>query len=249
MAEILREHSDSLVLIAKEKSAEIYLLKNKLLPNLSHANVFTTSPEEHLLNKTEENEQFILNLQQEELLAMDPKLLTQISDNLYFNDLRTIFIAHDKRLFAVLCNKNIMSNYLSTDELNRLHQYVIPTYLIDEKIKRLADANKDAWVLKKFSGGKGEGMTIGKETQPSAFKKILATAALDTIAQPFIEQPLFNLINYHSADKKNSDDALYLVGSILSFNNQLLGPGLFRASAKTVINATGGGATFFTALY
>ena len=47
-------------------------------------------------------------------------------------------------------------------------------------------------------------MTIGKETQPSAFKKILQTAALDAIAQPFIEQPLFNLINYHASDKKRT---------------------------------------------
>lgn len=227
------------ILMGNEKSAEIYLLKNKLLSTLSHPNVITLS--------TAENQQFILNLQQEELLAIDPQRFTQITDNTYFNDIRTVFIAHDKRLFAILCNKNIMSKYMTADEFKRLSHYVIPTYLIDEKIKRDISTNANAWVLKKFTGGKGEGMTIGKETPPSASKKILQTTALDTIAQPFIEQPLFNLINYH-ADTKNNHDSLYLVGSILSFNHQLLGPGLFRASAKTVINAASG-ATFFTPLY
>ena len=227
------------ILIDKEKSAEIYLLKNKLLATLSHPKLLALS--------AAENQQFILNLQQEELLAIDPQRFTQITDNTYFNDIRTIFIAHDKRLFAILCNQDIMSKYMTADELKRLSRYVIPTYLIDEKLKRDISANTDAWVLKKFTGGKGEGMTIGKETPPSVSKKILQTAALDTIAQPFIKQPLFNLINYH-ADTKNSHDSLYLVGSILSFNRQLLGPGLFRASAKTVINAASG-ATFLTPLY
>lgn len=227
------------ILFDKEKSAEIYLLNNKLLSTLSHPKLLALS--------TQENQQFILNLQQEELLALDPQRFTQITDNTYFNDIRTIFIAHDKRLFAILCNQDIMSKYMTADEFKRLSRYVIPTYLIDEKIKRDISANTEAWVLKKFTGGKGEGMTIGKETPPSALKKTLQTAALDAIAQPFIEQPLFNLINYH-ADIKNSHDRLYLVGSILSFNNQLLGPGLFRASAKTVINAASG-ATFFTPLY
>ncbi|BBB15354.1 uncharacterized protein RVIR1_08710 [Candidatus Rickettsiella viridis] len=227
------------ILIGKEKSTEIYLLKNKLLSTLSHPKLLALS--------TQENQQFILNLQQEELLALDPQQFTQITASTYFNDIRTVFIAHDKRLFAILCNQDIMSKYMTADEFKRLSHYIIPTYLIEEKIKRDLSANTDAWVLKKFTGGKGKGMTIGKATPPSLFKKILQTAALDTIAQPFIEQPLFNLINYHT-DTKNSHASLYLVGSILSFNNQLLGPGLFRASVKTVINAASG-ATFFTPLY
>ena len=237
------------ILFDKEKSFDIFLLKNiweKTLPNLKLK--LMTPPEclfkNKFLDQRRNRFQGILNLHQEELLTLEPSLFNEITAQTYFNDIRTILIVHDKRLLSVLSNKTIMSRYISSEKYNRLATYIIPTYSLNDNTIENIKVNPKNWVLKKISAGKGEGMTIGKETPLAKFSTVLNEKKLDYIAQPFIEQPLFQLLNGSCTYQ-----ALYLVGTILSFNNILVGPGLLRGSHKTIINIAQGDTTIFTPFY
>ena len=95
-------------------------------------------------------------------------------------------------------------------------------------------------------------MYIGKETHSTEILSILNEKKFDYIAQPFIEQPLFQLLNDSSKNRgtrRGDYQTMYLVGSLLSFNNLLLGPGILRGSHKTIINVAQGGTTLFMPIY
>lgn len=187
--------------------------------------------------------QTILNLHQEELLKLKPSLLNEITTQNYFNDVRTIFIVHDKRFLSILSNRAIMSNYISPEKYNRLATYIIPTYILNADIIQSIKSNMKSWVFKKNSAGKGEGMIIGKEVQSTEIYTVLSKRRFEYIAQPFIDQPLFRLLN--NASKIQNYQTLYLVGTILSFNNIFLGPGILRSSSKSIINIAQGNTTIF----
>ncbi|WP_342146139.1 hypothetical protein [Rickettsiella endosymbiont of Aleochara curtula] len=240
----------------KEKSFDIFLLKNllrKTSPNLkwklpiSSEFLFTNK-----LIKGNNYSQIILNLHQEELLNLEPDLFNEINASTYFNDIRTIFIVHDKRLLSILSNKTIMSKYISSEKCNRLASYIVPTYLLSDSTVQTIKSNPKNWVLKKNSAGKGEGMYIGKETPLTEISTVLNEKKSDYIAQPFLGQPLFLLLNDSSKNRNANYDGyqtIYLVGSILSFNNALLGPGILRGSRKTIVNVAQGNTTIFVPMY
>lgn len=242
----------------KEKSFDIFLLQNILEKTSPKLPLKLITPSEwSFKNKffvQEENHSFqaILNLHQEELLALESSLFNEISTHTYFNDIRTILLVHDKRLLSILSNKEIMSQYLSSEKCNRLANYIIPTYILNDDAVQNITLNPQNWVLKKISTGKGEGMYIGKETHSTEILSILNEKKFDYIAQPFIEQPLFQLLNDSSKNRgtrRGDYQTMYLVGSLLSFNNLLLGPGILRGSHKTIINVAQGGTTLFMPIY
>lgn len=240
----------------KEKSFDIFLLQNllrKTSPNLTLK--LKTSSEFLFTNKLiKENNcsQAILNLHQEELLNLEPSLFNEINTSSYFNDVKTILIVHDKRLLSILSNKTIMSKYISSEKCNRLTSYIVPTYLLSDSTVQTIKSNHKNWVLKKNSAGKGEGMYIGKELQFEEISTVLNEKKSDYIGQPFIEQPLFLLLNDSGKDWNTNYagyQTIYLVGSILSFNNTLLGPGILRGSNKTIVNVAQGNTTVFVPIY
>lgn len=145
-----------------------------------------------------------------------------------------------------------MSKYISSEKCNRLASYIVPTYLLSDSTVKTIKSNPKNWVLKKNSAGKGEGMYIGKAIQAAEISTVLNEKKSDYIAQPFIEQPLFPLLN-DSGKNRNANYAeyqtIYLVGSILSFNNALLGPGIVRGSNKTIVNVAQGNTTVFAPIY
>lgn len=235
------------ILLNKEKSFDICLLRN-ILEKTSNLTVKQISP----FNNQQSDHVFqtILNLHQEELVCLDSDLFKEITAQPYFNDIRTIFIVHDKRLLALLSNKKIMSKYISSEKCDQLANYIIPTYtLLNDHTVQNIKMNPKNWVLKKSSTGKGEGMYIGKEAQFSGILTVLNEKKLDYVVQPFINQPLFQLLNEASPNSAAMPHSgyqnIYLVGSILSFNNILLGPGIIRGSCKSIINIAQGGTTVF----
>lgn len=241
----------------KEKSFDVFLFKNILEKTLPNIQIKQITPSEGFKNKLFSQEekhcfQVILNLRQEELFTLESSLLKKITKHTYFNDLRTILLVHDKRLLSILSNKAIMSKYISSEKCNRLASYIIPTYRLDDNTMLNIKTNPQNWVLKKISTGKGEGMYVGKEAQIAEILTVLNEEKNDYIAQPFIDQPLFRFLNDSSKnrEKRCSDyQTMYLVGSILSFNSRLLGPGVLRGSHKTIINVAQGEATVFMPIY
>ena len=189
----------------------------------------------HLTGKGITCEQIIMELHQSELEEIEQDIIEHILLKVnYVNDIRTIMIAHDKRLLVCLLNKRIMSRYLSDRELLYLHQHIIPTYLIDD-VKNEIIENKNQWVLKKCLSGKGEGMFIGLESEISDMEYVTSKMSDLYIAQPYLKQ---KKIEIFSSDKYQ---ACRSVGMILSLNELYQGTGYFRTSPERVIALSKGG--------
>ncbi|WP_040615672.1 hypothetical protein [Rickettsiella grylli] len=237
------------IIFNKEKSLDIFLLKTVGKKIFSNLKVELISSPKFLFKNKKKCVQMILNLHQQELLKLKPSLLNEIIQQTHFNDIRTIFIVHDKRFLSILSNRTIMSNYISLEKYNRLTSYIIPTYILNNDIIHNIKSSMKNWVLKKNTAGKGEGMIIGKEDHSTKMHDILSNKRLEYIAQPFVNQPFFRFLSDSSPITNNIFNKnyynLYLVGTILSFNNIFLGPGLLRGSSKSIINIAQGDTTIF----
>ncbi len=69
-------------------------------------------------------EQLVLELHQDEIMALSPDVRSAMARSLCLNDLRTIFIAHDKRILSVLATRAIMTSYLEPHEVGFLAEHL-----------------------------------------------------------------------------------------------------------------------------
>jgi hypothetical protein len=100
-------------------------------------------------------EQFALECDQKELLALPAEVMARLVATKHINDLRTIFLAHDKRMLAVLSSP-ILDDYLSPADAALLRAHVVPTFVcgMDAAARAKALANRTQWLLKPNGGGK-----------------------------------------------------------------------------------------------
>ena len=197
-----------------------------------------------LYAKNEICTQIILELHQDELLAMSTEILEKIIINTkYLNDLRTIFVVHDKRFLSLLTNKPLMLKYLTSEEFEILNSAIIPTVLLNEHTIVDVLANKDLWVLKKSLSGKGDGMYLGKNLSYDEFYNVITNLSDIYTAQKFITQQSHQ--HLVSTENQTIDIiAQLVVGTFISFNGEYLGLGIARGSTNEIINVASGGAIF-----
>ncbi len=215
---ILKENS-------KIKQKQISLIPNEL-----------TVFDGKLLFKGQICEQFIIELHQDELLSLSDNFLEALVKTNYINDLRTILIGHDKRLLAAFSKPEIMLRYISMEEFKILNKYIIQTYLPNNEINKEVVSNKNNWVLKKYGGGKGVGMYVGKTHSAELIKNILKNECQDYIIQPYIFQkkvPIYTKYN-NNIDFAN----MYIVGFFANYNKNFLGAGFLRVSSGDIVNVS-----------
>ncbi|MDN3611276.1 hypothetical protein ACFFUP_12245 [Vibrio ostreicida] len=180
-------------------------------------------------------EQIILELHQSELSAIDDRIMQHLISSVnYVNDLRTIMIAHDKRLLVLLSNPHIMSRYLTEQEVRCLTRHIIPTHLVNTVADDII-THKDRWVLKKCQSGKGEGMYVGLDCDLNAIQQVVSELSPVYIAQPYLKQKQIDLFFNGRTQTCRG------VGMILSLNGAYHGTGYFRFSTEHIIALSRGG--------
>ena len=237
------------IIKGKEPGMDIYLL-NEYFNNNEINSVFVTPEElyiqgDKLYIQNEECTQIVMELHQDEILSIPSNILEKIiTDTHYLNDLRTIFIVHDKRFLALLGNKQVMLKYLNNEEFELLKSTIISTKLLDNKTA-IVDVlkDKDAWVLKKCLSGKGDGMYIGKDTDDELFCNVINKLNDLYIAQEYIPQQYHSHITNIATNNIEYVNQL-LVGTFISFNGDYLGLGIARGSTNEIINVATGGTIF-----
>lgn len=111
-------------------------------------------------------EQCLLELHQDEIVQLSNEILEYFVRNNqlnYFNDFRTIFLIHDKRLFSLLSNQSFLYALIETFQ-PQFHQWIPMTYVIKTLSNSLRNSimkNKQHWIIKSNSDGKGENIFIG----------------------------------------------------------------------------------------
>lgn len=179
------------------------------------------------------NKVFITELNQDDYYALSDNELKQLASADLFNDLRTIFLVHDKRFFAVLGDADIRNAVLSPQEQALLEKYYIPTYCYGEHPHYWDDAknNKNNWILKHKHLGKSASVYAGSVTSDTEWQSLFQSTEIENmVLQPFIQQPRFT---GHVHEQQHHD---YVVGTMLFIDDHYFGLGVFRASSHVITN-------------
>jgi alpha-ketoglutarate-dependent taurine dioxygenase len=245
----------------KTKKGNDILFMQNLFPN-----VIVSSPESLKFDKTNRRlflnsqpeqtlDQFILELHQDEILTFDDSVLRFLVESCkLLNDLRTVFIVHDKRFLTLLCQDDLLDDYLnkSEHETIRKHRLVSldPSRLnYDRNLRERVLKEREWWLVKPRQYGKGEGIIFGKNVSQLEWTELIAHVVNsdEFILQECLIQEKFEITRHQSQsgiDKISVVD-FRLVGTLLCLNEQFLGPGIFRASSQDLITLKQGADVLF----
>ena len=165
------------ILKSKEYGFDIHLFQ-QYWSNRYHQNCRIIHPDQvHIVNgqlfdRNHEHpiEQLILELHQDEILNFSDDIFQNLIHNTqlrFMNDLRTIFLVHDKRMFSLLSNQAFLDALWQSDynQTNALTQLIPTTYVIGQMpsyVRECVMKMKNNWCIKPNLGGKGKDMSMGK---------------------------------------------------------------------------------------
>ena len=174
-------------------------------------------------------DQFILELHQDEITRFSTEIIEHLINScVVLNDLRTIFLVHNKGFLTILSDDSILSDYLSPHhhDIIKLHRILSlkPDLVHDKRLKQVIE-NKDDWLIKPCCFGKGEGIIFGKDVFKKEWKDIIDDCIKDKsfILQEYIKQEKFPLLHEESESMELKIKDYYMVGSLLCFNMLFLG--------------------------
>lgn len=174
--------------------------------------------------------QFILELHQDEILNIPENILnSMVKSCKLLNDLRTIFLIHDKKFLHLLSRDDILFDYMNINNHKIIRKHRINTYLSNQILNDYSEIenNKDRWLLKPAFLGKCKGIILGKNINQEKWTHKMKNLKQNFVIQQYIKQKVFSL-----KDLKN----YHLVGTLLCFNDMFYCPGIFRASKKDLIS-------------
>jgi hypothetical protein len=180
-----------------------------------------------------DNAAVIGQLTHDELCSLSPRALEKIIHSNIINDLRTVFLIHDKRFFSVLGNDDFLTKALGTADAERFRPYIVPTWGWHERRDLWAQAqqNKKDWIIKPRALGMGIGVKAGLLTDEAEWQSLFSQPeAVELTLQPYIVQTLFH--GQVGAEERHD----YVTGTLLFFEDHFFGPGVFRASSHPVTN-------------
>lgn len=177
----------------------------------------------------------IIQLTHEELFSLPNEVINAMMEGCILNDFRTVIIPHDKRFFALLYNHSFRADALGEELANQFKIYLTPTYtpnLHQNLWDSLKNDLKNDWIIKPTVLGKGKGIVSSNSVSREIWKKTLLNCDVNNIIfQPFLNQRRFN--GNVGDENRNLD---YVAGTLLFFQDEFYGPGLFRASNHAVTN-------------
>lgn len=190
----------------------------------------------------EEVHQIGLELHQREINALDPEIKRQVSVRC-FNDMRTILLAHDKRMLGLVREELetlVSRNILTFRQAECLHRGITPTILPGSvalnhfiTVCRESEILQRDYILKPIRGGKGAGILFGDEVSYSTWLALLEQMRCPKleagktlfVVQRKIDQPKYDVLL--------SDGYLqrcHMVGTYHATNGEYLGLGTWRCS-------------------
>lgn len=197
------------------------LLKAAELSNLS----IKTLTISDLENQNTDKYIIINELTQNEILSLSEKALDKLIFGRVLNDLRTVFLIHDKRFLSLLSNNLFLKNAgLNETDQELLKKSIISTTPINlKKHYEFLLRNRTSLVIKHSMLGKSQDIAIGPMCSDVEWNCAVASSKDGSrVFQPFIPQKKFKvLIGGRFIE-------VFLLGGFLSFNDEFLGTSVFR---------------------
>lgn len=210
------------------------------------------SPEGEIL---EQVHQVALELHQSEIESLGMDMLKALAP-LCVNDLRTIFLVHDKRMLGIVLQELeslVEKHVLTEDEAGILRKGVAQTILagspeLEELIQRTRNGVgvKDGFVLKLIGSGKGNGIIFGEDISTEIWMDYLVrlsepqVAGLNYVIQRVARQPKFD-ITIPSKSGKPITENNFLVGTFMMVDGEQLGIALWRSGPGRICAVSHGG--------
>ncbi|TGO43620.1 hypothetical protein BOTNAR_1662g00010 [Botryotinia narcissicola] len=211
------------------------------------------SPEGEIL---EQVHQVALELHQWEIESMSQEMLKALAP-LCLNDLRTIFLVHDKRMLGIVLQELeslVEMNVLTTAEAELLRKGIVPTILPGSpELKELIQIShsrssvKDDYVLKLTGSGKGKGIIFGTDISDDEWMDLLGSlskqfvSGSNYIVQRLITQPKFDVI-VSFKDGRPVKQHNNLVGTFMMADGRHLGIACWRTGPERICAISHGGA-------
>ena len=193
---------------------------------------FDDTSEKEMLKKTEGA--FILSaLNQKDVLSLSDRMIFRMIRQGYYNDFRSVFLAHDKRVFSLFFEDDFTGRVLNDEETAFLRSHVIPTTVWGMYPDRweMARKNKNDYIVKHYCLGKSEKVYAGQMTDEETWSSLWEDHSVEhMVLQPFIRQKSFP--NHWDGN----DYIEYISGTILMLDDRYFGTGLFRSSSLPVLN-------------
>lgn len=197
--------------------------------------VITLSPSEFDTNpQILKGSAVIDEFNQMEIESLSNRSIAILAQSNALNSLRTIFLIHDKRFLALLCDSGFQSDFLDNSEREFINRYLIPTYTcLQDGFMEKARHDKDQWLLKHCMLGKSEKVYAGVHCSAAEWEELYSSGSIrNMVLQPYVKQRRVN----GSIGADNFSD--YVTGTMLCLDNNFFGAGLFRTSSFEITNRT-----------
>jgi hypothetical protein len=226
MTRAFRDGRPVAIVLRSESGSEIHLL-------LADLDTYTIAPAD--LARDTRDSHYVLELDRMELLDLAPHVLERIIRAGSRNDVRTLILVHDKRLLSVLSDPEIMRDHVDAESCSLLARHIIATRpASDRDAREQALTDREEWVLKPSSGGRGVDVWIGGDTPRAQWEERLRTHAEGDTLQRFVPQRRFTIRHLDGDELRDSE--MHVVGLLPCFEEHVFGPGIFRAGTGSVIN-------------
>lgn len=182
-------------------------------------------------------EQVWIQLHQREIELLDEDVLLALG-KVCHNDLRTVYIVHDKRLLGLIRRevpRFVANGVISPRQADVLRNGLAETYLPGDEVYAQHE-DRAGWTLKLYQSGKGVGMVFGKDVSQAEWDGLLE--AKKHILQRYYPSRRVSLVVHdRSAQGIASPRRVHwpLVGTFMVLNRTFLGSSLFRTNDSDVI--------------
>lgn len=238
--EALRQRLKGKTTILKSKEAgwDVHLLSRFI-----GGDVNLIDPIKHPIDASHLSKNVVLELHQQELFTcISSSLRQQLTQHPgLLNDLRTILIAHDKRLLCVLSTTDILHDYLAHEDVVCLRRHLIPSWTKVSAPEKFVEAaeHPHGWLAKPPRSGKGDGIFISDTMTPSEWRLCLQNMDDDCLLQPYVVQKKFRITLRKNGNIVSED--MRVVGLLPMLDDESFGCGMFRAASGQVVNVASGG--------
>lgn len=175
----------------------------------------------------------LVELSLAEWLALPETKVRKLLESPLLNDPRVVFLGHDKGFFGLPKQRELVSAFLTPEEIATLDDAFAETHYPGKEPAALdaARARPQEWLLKPRALGKSIDVLAGSLASPKEWDAALSTAqAKDMVLQRWHEsQRVRGRIGPNGYDD-------FFVGTLLFWGEEFLGPGMFRASSHPITN-------------
>lgn len=216
---------------------------SEALSNLGYSSDFVKpeelTPDGILKARGKKLESIVIELQQDEILnTFNKDIVRALQNHPHLNDLRTILIAHDKRMLDALYKPEIMLKYITPKQYQIIKPHLIETYAINkpEDMRKETLKDKKNWVLKHAKKGKCLQVYIGSELDDKEWSSACEEAKKGPfIAQKKIEQKKITIYTPHLGEYP-----VELFGMLMGVDGKFISQGAYRGTFKDPTSLTDG---------